>query len=571
MKTNFVIKFLPLLLLAAVSCKENGTNNSAEGENSFLGGNKVIRIAEVTKPSSIFPHQLTNVVEGLIASQIHEGLTKINSKDLSVMPGLAEKWEIAPDGKSITFHLRKGIKFQESNTIKGTATEIKASDVQFTFELLCTSRDKNVHFPTVCKDRVVGAQDFYDGKTKSLNGFKVIDDYTFKIELLNSPTIFLEILSNPFAAILSKKAYEIRKDSCVVGAGPFVLDEKGSTDTHYALYKNVNYYRKDNSGNALPLVDSVVIDIMPNTETALIKFKEGKYDFIGAVPSSQLKDIVEENIKEFKGNPPRFILDQRPEMITAYYSFNINKVPFNNVKVRQAFNYAVDRNRIIDNVLYGQAFGPATHGLVPPTFSFYDINSVKGYSLNVEKAKKLLAEAGYPDGKGFPEVQLLINNAISRNASVAAEIQKQLKNNLNVNVTFESIQNHEKTLLAIKGKGDMYREGWIADYPSPESFLMVYFGESVNKADTSLLAFPNTIKYVNPNYNKMYKKGRDAVSKDSSAFYFLKAEQILMDDAAIMPLWYESNCRLITTRMKNFYSNPLRYFDLSQVSLQEKK
>ncbi|MCE3226921.1 MAG: oppA [Bacteroidetes bacterium] len=564
---------LPLAFVAFfASCKSDGSGTS--DHSNYTGGNKVIRIAEVTAPTSIFPHKLTQAVEGLIASQIHERLVKINPKDLSLTPGLAEKWEISPDGKTITFHLRKGVKFQSCGPLAGKEEEITAKDVKFTFELLCTDRPGNVHFHTVCKDRVVGANEFYlasgKGQKSEIKGFKLIDNYTFAIELLNSPNIFLEILANPVASILNQEAYEAQKENSNVGAGPFILDEKTTTKTHYALYKNINYYAKDKSGNAMPYIDSLIIDIVPSSEEALRGFQSGKYDFITSVPSNQLRQIVEDNIKEFKGNPPRFILDQRPEMISAYYVFNIHEKPFDNVKVRQAFNYAIDRNKIIDRVLFGQAYGPAVNGLVPPTFNFYKINELKGYDLDVDKAKKLLAEAGFPDGKGFPEIQLYVNSGNTRNNTVAAEIQKQLKNNLNVNITFESLPNGEKFMLQVKGKGNMYRDGWVADYPSPESFLSIFYGEPVTN-DTTHMAYPNTIKYKNPEYDKYYKLGRDALNRDSASVYFLKAEQILLNDAPLIPLWYESNCRLIASRMKNFYSNPLRYFDFTQVTVEDKK
>jgi peptide/nickel transport system substrate-binding protein len=419
----------------------------------------------------------------------------------------------------------------------------------------------------------VGANEYYKAsvdKKIELSGFKVIDDYTFSIDLLNSPSIFLEILANPVAAIICKEAYDVKKEESNVGVGPFILDEKSTTKTHIALYKNINYYAKDKNGNPLPLIDSVIIDVLGSTEEALKKFQAGKYDFISSVPSNQLKDVVEQNIGEFKGTPPRFILDQRPEMISAFYLFNINKAPLNNLKLRQAINYAIDRDRIIERVLFGQAFGPAIYGIVPPTFDFYKISSLKGYNLDVEKAKQLLKEAGYPDGKGLPEIQLLVNSGNSRNNTVAAEIQKQLKNNINVNITFESLPNDQKFDLQVRGRGDMFRYGWVADYPSPESFLSIFYGEPVTN-DTTHLAYPNTTKYKNAEFDKYYKLGRDAINRDSAAVFFLKAEQILINDAPLIPLWYESNCRLITTRMKNFHSNALRYFDFTQVSIEEAK
>jgi len=159
-----------------------------------------------------------------------------------------------------------------------------------------------------------------------------------------------------------------------------------------------------------------------------------------------------------------------------------------------------------------------------------------------------------------------VNSGNTRNNTVAAEIQKQLKENLNINVSFESLPNGDKFNLQVKGKGDIFRDGWIADYPSPESFLSVFYGEPV-PADTSKVSYPNTQRYKNAEFDKYYKMGRDSRIKDSSNIYFMKAEQILMKDAPLIPLWYESNYRLITARVKNFFVNPLRYFDLTKVTV----
>ncbi|MDP3567636.1 ABC transporter substrate-binding protein [Sediminibacterium sp.] len=568
MRISLFTPILLTLVLFLESCKSGGSGSNSD---DFAGGEKVVRIAEVIIPVSIFPHRITNVVEGLIASQIHEGLVRINPVDLSIVPGLAEKWEINPDGKTITFHLRKGLKFQNKDGVEGNIT---SKDVKFTFELLCTDRPGNVQFETVCKDRIVGANEYFQanikGQKTQLKGLKIIDELTFSIELLNSPNIFLEILANPVASIISEQGYKLKKEDTKVGAGPFVLDEKSSTKTHFALYKNVNYYGKDKAGKSLPYIDSVIIDIVSSTEVALQRFQHGNIDFIGSVPSNQLRQVVEENIKSFKGNPALFILDQRPEMGTSYYVFNVNHPPFNNIKLRQAINYGIDRAKIIDRVLNGQAYGPAINGIVPPTFDFYKSYSIKGYDLDIEKAKKLLAEAGYPNGKGLAEIQLIVNSGNSRNNTVAGEIQKQLKNNLNINITFESLPNPEKFALQLKGKGDIFRDGWVADYPSPESFLSIFYGEPVTN-DTTRMSYPNTIKYKNSEYDKYYKKGRDALNRDTAAIYFLKAEQILMNDAPLIPLWYESNCRLIKTRLKNFHVNPIRYFDFTQVIIEDKK
>lgn len=565
---NIISKYSCVLGLATLltAC---GGGKELENSQRPEGSGGSIRIAEVTPPKNLFPQAITTQIEGLIASQIHEGLVRLNPKTLEPIPGLAEKWEVSEDGKTITFHLRKGAYFHDGEDGKKGA-EVTSQDVKFTFELLSTDRMTNMHFATVCKDRVVGANEFYEATSKGqkaeLTGFKVIDKYNFSITLNNASSIFLQILANPVASIISEEAYKKQFENLKIGAGPFVYDTKSTTPKRIVLKRNVNYYGKDEKGNALPYLDSVIIDILNSTEDGLTAFKEGRCEYIGSIPSNAVRNIVEENIKDFENNPPAFILERSSEMISQYYVFNINKPPFNNVKVRQAFNYAIDRDKIIDKVLQGQAYGPGSYGITPPTFEAYKVGDIIGYNFDPEKAKKLLMEAGYPGGVGFPEVSLIVNSGNTRNNTVAAEIQRHLKENLNVNITFESLNNNEKYKLQHKGMGNIFRDGWIADYPSPESFLSVFYGEPV-PADTSKISYPNTQRYVNKEFDKYYKMGRDAKSKDSSYVYFMKAEQIMMNDAPIMVLWYESNYRLISSKLKNFVVNPLRYFDLTHVMI----
>lgn len=578
MKISSSICFAALFLIAFNACKNGNSGIGKDGDSGvktdYKGGNKVVRIAEGSSPISIFPHTLTQATEGLISGQIFEGLVKVDPKTLKVVPGLAESWEISKDGKIITFHLRKGVIFHKSAALENKAIELTSKDVKFTFELLCQTSDHNLHFATICKDRIVGANECYENSKKGakidLKGIKLIDDYNLSIELLNSPAIFLDILGGAFAGIISKDSYEVDKEKTIVGAGPFILDTKRTTKTQYALFKNIDYYGKDKKGNALPYLDSVIVDIVGSSEIAWNGFKEGRYDFLSAIPANQLKQIVEENIESFKGKQPKYVLERNAEMMTQYYLFNTHKAPFNDVKVRKAINYAIDKDKLIERVLFGQAYGPANNGIVPPTFDFYKSSEIEGYQFNLDKAKKLLAEAGYPNGKGFPEVRLIVNSGNLRNNTVAGEIQKQLLMNLNINVSFESLPNADKFLLQTSGGGDIFRDGWVADYPSPESFLSIFYGEPV-EADTAKISYPNTMRFVNKEYDNYYEMGRDAVNRDSSAAYFLKAEKILVAEAPLIPLWYESNYRLISSKLINFYVNPLRHFDFSEVNVREEK
>jgi peptide/nickel transport system substrate-binding protein len=555
---NFNISILLIASsLILFSCKDNG-NGKLSDKN---GG--TFAMAENTHIGSIFPISITNQVEALVAGQIHESLVRLDSKTLEAVPGLAEKWEISPDGKIITFHLVKGAHFQDDKCYQdGKGPEITSKDIKFSLENLATKTDDNYQFNTILKDRLKGVNEFFDKKSNSISGLKIIDDYTFSLELVNPSLSFMKLLANPAAAIMNETAIKTYGKNIKTGAGPFIYDASSSIDK-IVLIKNPNYFLKDSAGCALPYLDSVIVNVMPSIEDGLSMFENEKIDLINTLPSLRVKDVVEKNIKEFISHPPKSLLQREPEMLSQFYVFNTKQKPFDNANVRQAINYAIDREKLVDNVLQGQAIGAAIHGITPNTFSGYDIKKINGYSLDIEKAKKLLSEAGYPDGKGFPEVRILVNSGNSRNSSVAVELQKQLKANLNINVNFESLPNVQKYQLQMHGKSDIYRDAWVADFSSPESFLSLFVGDGV-PADTSAPSFPNTSRYQNATYDLYFKKGRDSNMKDTSYSYFMKAEQLLMNDAVIIPLWYEGSYRLLTNKVKGLNLNAMRYYDLTK-------
>ncbi|MBL7936292.1 MAG: ABC transporter substrate-binding protein [Bacteroidia bacterium] len=558
---NFNISILLLAVSFTVFSCKNTEKDSNSKQSDKNGGTFVM--AENVSVGSIYPISITNQVEGLIVSQIHEALVKLDSKTLEVMPGLAEKWELTPDGKLITFHLTKGAHFQDDKCYEdGKGPEITSKDVKYTLELLATKTDNNYQFNTILKDRLVGVNEFFDKKNSTISGLKIIDDYTFTLELQNPSLSFLKLLANPAVSIVNEIAVKAYGKDLKTGAGPFMYDTSSTSDK-IILVKNPNYYLKDEEGFALPYLDTVIVSILPSIEDGLLLFESDKIDLVNTLPSLRVKDVVEKNIQEFISNPPKSLLQREPEMLSQFYVFNTTQKPFDNVKVRQAINYAIDKEKLVDNVLQGQAIGAAVHGITPNTFSGYDIKKINGYSLNVEKAKKLLGEAGYPNGKGFPEVRILVSAGNSRNSSVAVEIQKQLKENLNINVNFESLPDAQKYDLQMRGKSDIYRDAWVADFPSPESFLSLFVGETVSP-DSSSSNFPNTSRYQNPQYDSYFKKGRDSNIKDSSYAYFMLAEQLLINDAVIIPLWYEGSYRLLTNRIKGLNLNAMRYYDLTK-------
>ena len=565
MKRTTISAVFSLLILA--SCG-GGKGNKNQAETTEAKGGRVyggcLRVSETENIQSLNPSSIVDVASNFIGTQVYDGLTRLNNATLKVEPAIAEKWEVDATGTKYTFHIRKGVFFHDDKCFSGgVGREVKAADVKYSFELLCKNTPDNGGFANTFKDRVKGANAYFEGKGE-LEGVKVIDDYTLEITLEHPSTVFLQILAESICGVVAKEAVEKYGKDVKVGAGAFIWDAAHTTKDKIVLRKNPNYYGLDSLGNKLPFLDSVLIYIIPAKDKELAMFKDGNLDMITSLPSQSIKEMVETQIQDFQNRPPKYLLDNAAEMITQYYSFNITRPPFDNIKVRKAFNMAINRKKLVEDVLNNQAFGAGQYGFTPPTFSGYDITKIKGYEYNVTEAKKLLAEAGYPNGRAFPPVKIILNSGGARNTNVVVELQKQLLENLNVNIDFEVIPMAQKLELESTGQADIVRSAWVADYPSPESFLSVFYGALVPK-DPNQKSFPNTVRYKNAKYDKYFVMGRDAINRDSSFANFMKAEQILMDDAPVMVLWYDGNYRLTRYGIQNAYTNAMRYRNLSDV------
>ena len=247
----------------------------------------------------------------------------------------------------------------------------------------------------------------------------------------------------------------------------------------------------------------------------------------------------------------------------------MTKPPFDNVLVRQAFNYAINRPKIIDNALNGQGI-EARYGLVPKirAFSDYPFEEIQGYNYNPEKAQELLALAGYPHGENFPTVSLEINSGGNVNNKVAAEIERQLKTVLNVNVSRSTVSFLQKIEDSKYGKADIFRSAWIADFPSPENFLMICHGANVPSSN-NLPSYPNTMRYVSATFDSLYEAGIGSSDASEKMRLLAQAEKLMMEEAPMMMLWYGEDYKIIHSNVQNYHHNALNFIDFSRIYLKQ--
>jgi peptide/nickel transport system substrate-binding protein len=575
------MKKLIYLLLATgflASCGgESGSTGEARKANGGVYYGGVFRTNEVEDFRNLYPLNITEVTSHRIANQVYEGLVKLNQADLTVIPAIAEKWEKNADASQWTFYLRKGVKFHDDPCFAdGKGREVTAKDFKYCFDLLCTASPENQQFNNSFKDRVVGANEYYQSTVDKkplaggVSGVKIIDDYTIQISLSNPNAGFLNILSTPGGWLYPQEAFEkygVDMRVKCVGTGPFQVKSVKEGEA-VILERNPNYWNVDEHGNQLPYLDAVKYSFIKEKKSELMEFKRGNLDMIFRLPIEMIPDVLGELDNAKQGNQP-FEMQVVPAMSVFYYGFQHQSDIFNKKEVRLAFNYAIDREKIVNYTLQGEGI-PGNYGIVPPSFKAYDSKSLKGYSFDVDKAKQFMTKAGYPNGKGFPKLTLQINSGGGdRNVQTAEVIQKMLKENLNIDIDINVMPLAEQLESVETGKALFWRAGWVADYPDPEIFLTLCYSKHI-PAKLSDKSYLNTTRYNSPKFDSLFVAAQREVDDAKRMALYLQADQVAIDDAAIMPIFYDENYRLVQTNVKNFPANAMEYRDFTRVYIEPK-
>ena len=533
----------------------------------YYGG--VFKMNEVQDFRNLFPLNVTEVVGHRITNQVYEGLVKHDQNTLTIEPSLAESWEVNDDATSYTFKLRKGVKFHDNECFSGgKGREVTAQDFEYCFTKLCSADPQNQGY-WVFEGRVVGADEYYqstiDGSPleEGVKGITVIDDYTLKIDLNYSFSGFPRLLGTAFCWVYPKEAvekYGIEMRVNCVGTGPFVAKTIKEGEA-VILSRNAGYWGVDEHGNQLPYLDAIKYTFLKEKKAELLEFRKGKLDMIFELPIEMIDEVMGE-LKD-AGPSATFNVQVSQAMAIQYYGFQHKSDLFSKKGVRKAFNYAIDRESIATYTLNGEG-SPGLYGIVPPAFKNYDSLAVKGYNFAPDKAKMLLAEAGYPNGEGFPKLTLQLNSGGSTHVQIAEVIQKQLKDNLNIDIELNVMPWAQHLENLETGKALYWRSGWIADYPDPENFLNLLYSIHI-PAQLSDKSYLNSVRYENPLFDSLFAAARKELDDVKRFEIYAMADQVAMDDAAIMPIYYPEHTRLLQKNVRNFGINAMEYRDLAEV------
>jgi oligopeptide transport system substrate-binding protein len=516
---------------------DNGSPSSPDnngGSQTTAGGfceDKRLIVPGTSPASVLDPIQVTDVSTSEYAVEIYGGLVTID-RDLKVVGDLAENWDVSPDGKVYTFHLRNNILFHNDR-------RVTADDVKYSIERAADAKNNS---PTVKAylGNVAGLIDKLDGRADNVSGVRVVDERTLEIELIQPSDFFLEELTYPVSWVVDREQIEkdprnwTRKPN---GTGPFKLAEFTPAET-IRLVANDRYHL------GAPKLKEVIFDLSGGSIATRYQNNEIYVGFVPPVELESIKDGSNPLSKEYLAIP---------EMATFYIQLNTKKPPFDDAKVRQAFAMAIDREQI-NTVLFYDAFRVAD-GFVPPEMPGYT-ESVHSYGYDPARAKQLLGESKYAGG--VPRVVLSYGGSAGDSPDTLVAMQEQWRQNLGVEVELQVLDPAAYLREQRKGDFQMSSDGWSADYPDPENFLGKLF------ASNSPL---NYTGYQNADVDRLLTEARTTADREQRYELYAEAEQMFVDDAAIIPTFWSVNHLLIKPCVKDYPPVPLtvgkyRYIDM---------
>lgn len=557
------MRFIPqLFLVFLVACSSPSAPRVQEGKGGRMYGG-VFNANESEQLRSFFPLSLAQAAAHRIGAQIYEGLVRFDQADLSIVPALATSWEVDATGTVYTFKLRKGVRFHDDPVFpNGEGREFTGQDVLECFTALCSFGDLN-QMEWLLLDRVRGANAHYtstiQGKpSEGVKGFELLDPYTFRITLNSAWPGLLQVLAHQGCWIWPKELVAQHGAGShwrPIGTGPFKLAmfRKGEV---MILERNTRYWGKDELGNTLPFLDAVRYTFVADKNIELDEFEKGNLSVVYELPVDRTE------VLDGYGDG-RYQVQVVPGLTVQFYGFNRSKAPFTDLRVRQAFSLAIDRGFLADSVLNGLAIA-AGRGMVPPGIAEYPYDSVPALEYDPQRARRLLAEAGFPQGKDMPTVFLQVNNTGFGYVKVAGVVQAMLEKELGARVVTTVLPSDQHFGRVESGQAVFWREGWVADHPDPENFLALFFGRNAPANDNDP-AYLNSTRYKDPAFDALFSEAQRTSEQVQRMRLLALAERKLMEDAVVIPLYHERSVRILQPWVRDLPINGMEYRDLRAV------
>lgn len=529
---RFVVRCVLLIALAlGAGCGREGAPKPATEPGA--PARKVLRFGNGAEPQELDPQVVTGAPEHRLAFTFFEGLVN-EDPQLNVIPGVAERWDISDDGLVYTFHLRADARWSNGDPV--TAGDfVQSYQRMLTPELAAEYAYMLWH--------VVGAEDYSKGKLTDFGrtGFKALDPRTLQITLRQRTPFLLHKMNHEswfpvhiptiakFGGLKSKNTPWTRPEN-FVGNGPYVLKSWRPSQLIVAE-KSPTYWDREHVK-----IDELQLFPVELAEVEEKMFRSGQMDVTYELPLPKIAVYRRENPAALRIDPYNGVY---------FYRFNVKVKPFDDVRVRRALALAVNRETLVKNVTLGGE-QPAYH-LVPPNVNGY--TSRHTFHEDVAEAKRLLAEAGYPNGAGFPKVEL-IYNTLEKHRVIAEALQQMWRANLGIDLSIANLEWKVYMDAQHTRNFQFQRAGWIGDYVDPHAFLDLWETDGGN----------NDTNWGNPEYDRLLHIALDAKTDAERFEIYQRMEKIFLDEMPVMPLFFYTYVRLVRPNVKGFITTPLDNF-----------
>jgi len=474
-------------------------------------------------------------------TQLFNGLVQLDTA-LNVKPDIAKSWRISGDAKTYTFTLRDDVFFHKHEAFKtaDSTRRVTASDFTYSFNRLT---DDQVASPG---SWVLSYVDHYSA----------VNDTTFVIQLKRPFPAYLGLLSMKYCSVVPEEIttfYGSDFRANPIGTGPFKF-KRWEEGVKLVLRKNENYHEKDANGESLPYLEAVAITFLPDKQSEFLQFAQGKIDFLNNLDPSYKDELLTASGKLKEKYKDRVALQINPQLNTEYIGFYLDsKTPeVQNALLRKAANYGFDRQKMITYLRNGIG-SPAVHGFIP--IGLPGFNKAQGYTYNPVKARALVAQYVEQTGDRNPTLTIGTN---SQYLDICEYIQRELEKS-GLQVSIEVMP--PSTLRQKKSSGDLdaFRASWIADYPDAENYVSLFYSPNFTPNG------PNYTHFKSENFDRLYEQSLSITDIEQRKLLYQKMDSLIIDNAPIIPLYYDQSVRFISKQVKGLESNPQNFLVLKNV------
>jgi oligopeptide transport system substrate-binding protein len=527
-KSKFVLLVLLLCVLTLTACQPP---NPTVTTTPTVMGTGVLKLYGID-PITLDPAVSAETTSHEYIAQIYSGLVRLDEK-LETVSDIAERWEISQDRRTYTFYLRHDVVFQDGH-------KVTAADFKYSWERACNPATGSRVAGTYLGD-IVGARDVLAGRDTDISGVRVIDDTTLEVTIDAPKVYFLSKLTYPTAFVVDRtnvaKGGEWWRQPN--GTGPFKLKEWQQSSL-LVLERNERYYGE------MARVESV--EYLLWSGIPMNMYETGEIDVAGV-------DVYYIDRVTDPAGPFYKELQITPEISFYWIGFNTTRPPFDDVNVRKAFTQALDKDRIIS--LTFRNLVQRADGILPPGIPGYN-RDVVGLDYDVNAARELIKQSKYGDVSNLPPITLTTSGYGGLISPVLEAAITQWRDNLGVEVTVRMLEPDWFIYHLKEEKDEMFDMGWIADYPQPEDFLDVLFHTGAEN---------NFGEYSNPAVDAIMEQAGIEADAAKSLGLYRQAEQMLVDDAAILPLWFGENYILVKPYVQGYELNQMGFAWLNKVSI----